>query len=172
MPITTALTWVKQQLAGLPIPGMELTLDATVDPYDPQVEQVNPTAYIWATTGPEKRQSMPRPATGTPQTGSTQAGWKEMDHHVDIFVIWFRQHGDPFPDIAFPVIMDAIEDALRCSQDPVTTQDPVTYRYSQLYGLGENMTYDMAPPEHTTADQRTLIYRGRVLGPVHEEFQA
>jgi hypothetical protein len=172
MPIVTVLTQVYAILNGLSLPGTGgSTLEAHIDQPDPQTDQVNPQAYIWPPTGHEFRQSVPRPQQGTPGTGSVQAGEKQMSHMVEVTLFWFHDPGDT-PDIAFPTILDAVMDALRCTTDPVLVQDPVTFRYSQLFGIGEKMSYDCAYPEATTADQRTLLYRAKVMATVSEEYQA
>ena len=172
MPILTALTHIQQLLDGYPLPGTGgSTLIAVIEPPDPQVDQVNPVAYVWPTEGPENRESLPRPQNGTPGTGSTQAGWKHMGHNVDVWVKWFKDQGDPTPGLSFPTIMDAVMDAIRVSTDGIMLQDPVTFRYSQLYAVGERMKYDIATPM-ATKDQRTLEYNGLVRVTFDESFQA
>jgi hypothetical protein len=172
MPILTAQCHLVSILTGLPLPGFGgSTLQVFVIPPDPETEETEPTAYIWPATGPEKRQTITRPQQGTPGTGGTNAGWKEMEHHFDVFLTWFQFYGDVLPDQSFPVIVDAVMDAFRCTTDPVLVQDPVTFRYSQLYAIGEKMDYEIAVPM-STAQQRTLKHGARVTVNVGEEFQA
>jgi hypothetical protein len=172
MPIWTALNHVESILANLPLPGSGgSTLATFIRPPDPESDQSLPHAYVWPGRGTEMRESVPRPQQGTPGTGSTQAGWKQKHHMVDVWVTWFQDQDDPTPDASFPVIMDAIEDALRCSTDPVKVQDPVTFRWSQLFATGEDMDYDIGLPR-ATRDQRILRYDGKVSLTVKESFQA
>lgn len=173
VPIVTAMTHYQSILTSLPLPGQGgSVLNAVVKPPPAESDQLDPMAYIWPTTGPEKRLAVPRPLQGTPGTGSNQAGQKLMTHAIDIYVLWFQDQDGPDPDMGFLIIMDAILDALRCSTDGVTVQDPVTFRWSTLFAVGEAMTYDVGVPMATTRDQRILEYRGRVAAPCKEEFQA
>jgi len=173
LPITTALTHVHSLLENLSLPGFGgSTLLAVIDPPDPETEQQNAVAYVWPTAGDEKRQSSPRPQQGTPGTGSTQAGHKQMEHRVDVWLIWWRDQGDLTPSISFPVIVDAVMDAMRCSLDAAyNLQDPVTFRYSTLFSIGEKMAYEIAPPR-TALNQRSMVYEGLVRVIACEEFQA
>lgn len=173
MPILTALSYMRQLLYDLPLPGNGgSTLEVVVTPPDPAANQTGPYAYLWASKGPELRQSVPRPYKGTPRTGSTEAGWKEMTHTIHVWVIWFQDQGDTQPDFAFPIIMDAVLDAVRVSPDPVyNVQDPETFRYSTLFKIGEAMTYEISPVR-TVASQRLMRYDGMVTLTVCEEFQA
>ena len=172
MPILTAQTHLVTVLNALPLPGQGgSTLIAQVVPNDPNTDQSQPYAFIWPSAGGEFRQSVPRPAQGTPGTGGTQAGWKQKTHNFNVWVTWDQDQGDPTRDTSFPVIMDAIEDALRCTTDPVQVQDPETYRYSTLFAIGERLQYSIDPPR-SLADQRMLRYDGRVQVSVSEEFQA
>lgn len=172
MPILTAQAHIVSLLTDLPLPGQGgSVLQADVVPLDPDTDQVRPHAFIWPADGPEARQSLPRPQKGTPGTGSTQAGWKEMAHHFDIWLTWFQDQGDPTRDTSFPVIVDAVMDALRCATDPVQVQDPETFRWSTLFAIGEQMTYSIDPPR-STRNMRELRYDGRVSLTAKEAFQA
>jgi hypothetical protein len=170
VPILTAQTWVWSILNGMPIPGNNTPLEVFVTPPNPEEDQLDPHVYVWPSTGSESRQSLPR--APVPNLGTTQSGWKTMPHQLDIWVVWFQDDSDPTPDASFPVIVDAIMDVLRTCQDPVMLTDPVTGRYSQIYGTGERLTYDIATPRGVNADQRILRYDARIAARVLEDFQA
>ncbi len=170
MPILTAQTWVYSVLNGMPLPGNATPLQVFVTPPSVEEDQLDPHAYVWPSTGTESRESLPR--AGVPDVGTNLSGWKQMWHSFDIFLVWFDDDSDPEPDISFPVIVDAVMDALRTCQDPVTQTDPVTGRTSQIYATGERLNYDISPVRGTTADQRIYRYDARILAKVGEEFQA
>jgi len=170
VPILTAQTWIYNVLSGMPLPGNTGPLQAFVTPPNPETDQLDPHCYIWPSTGSEARESLPR--APEPGLGTTQSGWKAMTHQIDIYLTWFDDDSDPDPDISFPVIIDAVMDALRTTQDPVTQTDPVTGRYSQVYATGERMSYDVAAVRGTTADQRILRYDSRIVARLMESFQA
>jgi hypothetical protein len=171
VPLVTATQWLLAVLDQLPLPGGQGTLQAFVTPPNPEEDELNAHAYIWPSSGSEARESMPR--AGTPVTGNTTSGWKTLTHQIDIWVTWFDDtDNDQTPDLSFLTITDAVMDALRTTNDPVTRQDPVTLRYSQLYATGERMTYDVATVRGTTADQRLLRYDSRIAARVLEDMQA
>jgi hypothetical protein len=170
VPILTAQTWVYSILNGMPIPGNATPLEVFVTPPNPEEDQLDPHVYVWPSTGSEGRQSLPR--APVPNLGTTQSGWKTMTHQLDIWTVWFQDDSDPTPDASFPVIVDAILDVLRSCQDPVMLSDPVTGRYSQIYGTGERLSYDVAVPRGVNADQRILRYDARIAARILEDFQA
>ena len=172
MPILTTITHIRQILQDLPLPGTGgSVLQVVVTPPDPAVDQEGPYAYVWADKGPELRQSLSRPYQGTPRTGSTEAGWKCLDHVVNVWLVWFQDQDDPTPDDSFPIIVDAVMDAFRVAIDPAyNVQDPVTFRYSTLTAIGEKMEYEISPVR-VVASQRLRRYDAIVTIHVNEEFQ-
>ena len=137
------LNFVKQQLDGLPMPGPNaLSMRAYITPPDPNVEAQYPTAYVWPPDGresrnPEKGGTIPRNSgPGTP------AGFKPVEHVIDVYIVWFQADDDPQADSLFPGIVDAAMEALRTCKDSATLQDPYDPNItSTLYDLGEDMSY-------------------------------
>ena len=123
MPIASTLAFVKKQLDGLPMPGGIPNMAAYITPPDPNVEAQYPTAYVWPTTGHESRQD---PGTIPRNTGpGTPAGFKPINHMVDVFIIYFGADDDPQADSLFPGIVDAAMFALRTCEDSATLHGPV-----------------------------------------------
>src|SRR5579863_1818323 len=98
MPLVTALNYVYVTLSDLSVPGQGgSTLQAFINPPDPQTDQTNPSAYIWTAVADESRQSLPRASPGVPGTGTDQSGWKNLIHNIDVFLIWDQDASDPTP---------------------------------------------------------------------------
>lgn len=171
MPLVTVTQWLLRVLDQMPLPGNGgQVLQAFITPPNPEENQLDPHCYIWPSAGAESRQSVPRAPVAT--VGTNQSGWKEMNHSVDCWVTFFQDGDhDPNPDLTFPVIVDAVMDGLRTTQDPVLLTDEVTGRLSQISGTGERMNYDVAIPKGTSADQRILRYDSRILVRLQESFQ-
>jgi hypothetical protein len=167
MPLVNAQLYVQSILDGLVIPGPANpgTLEALITPPDPNVE-TTPIAYIWPTRGEEHRQSVPRNIGP-----GTRAAWKEDKHSVDIYLVWFGEDTDPYSDVTFPSIMDAVLKALRESPDPASFTDPNTALQSWMVGVGEQITWETAALR-STADQRWMRYSALILCPFTEMFQA
>lgn len=172
MPLVTATQWLLMVLDGAPLPANTGgPLRAVITPPNPNEREFRPIAYIWPSSWGESRQSMPR--AGVPNLGTTQSGWKDLMHQVDVWVTWFQDGDhDPNPDISYPSIVDVVMDILRTTTDPVLLTDPVTGRLSQIAGTGERMNGDMATPKGTDADQRILRYDSRIVVRLMENFQA
>ena len=168
MPLTETLTYIKGLIDGIPVPGTVGEggpLTVLITPYDPD-ESGEARAYVWSPDAPEKRLAMPR------NTGpGTPAGWKQMIHQVEIFLVWFDSETDSDVDTSFPALIDAVMDVLRTSPNPAPYTDPYTGRASQFINVGEEMTYNYVPP-HSTADQRYLRFDARIRVPLLELFQA
>ena len=170
MPIASTLAFVKNQLDGLPMPGAIPNMAAYITPPDPNVEATTPTAYVWPTTGHESRQD---PGTIPRNTGpGTPAGFKPINHMVDVFIDWFQADDDPQADSIFPGIVDAAMFALRTCEDSATLQDPYNPNIvSTLYDLGEVMSYEIVIS--ALADQAYNRYDCLLrCGPVMELIQA
>lgn len=167
MPIVTVQTWIKAQLDGLIVPGSANVgpLEAFITPPDPN-EGPQPAAYIWPSDGHEKRQTMPR------NTGpGTPAGWKEVRPNIDVYLTWFNSADDPYADVAFPSVIDAIMQKLRTSPDPAEVVDPDSGLVCHLVGVGEEMSWQ-ALSVTATRDQRMLRYDALILVPFLELIQA
>jgi hypothetical protein len=153
MSLVTVQTWIKQQLDGLVLPGPAgvQPLEAVITPPDPN-EDPQPVAYIWPTGGREHRQAVPR------NTGpGTAAGWKNFEPNIDIYLTWFNNQDDPYADVAFPSVVDAVMNALRTSPDPAEMVDPNTGAVSWLAGVGEDMDWSNLGV-NAVNDQRWLRY--------------
>jgi hypothetical protein len=140
VPLASVLAWTKSILDGLPMPGGAENMAAYITPPDPNDEAAPPTAYVWTPTGRESREN---PGTIPRNTGpGTPAGFKPINHTIDVFIDWFQADDDPQADSIFPGIVDAVMFALRTSEDSVTLQDPYNPNItSTLYDLGENIDY-------------------------------
>lgn len=168
MPLNTVHHYLKRLLDGVQVPGTAGTLEAFITPPDPETEPT-PKAYIWGATANEQRTAMPRNLNGDPTT----AGWKQMDHLIDVWLVWFSDEETDAPDLdsAFPAVLDVVSKILRESQDPVQVSDPLTGQPSELLDVGEKMSTEMYPPR-SVADQRILRYDARFQLTIQEVFQA
>lgn len=170
MPIISAQLYVKGTLQDLTPPGttgLRGPVSALITPLDPDV---NPDGiarvYVWPAKGPEKRLAIPR------NTGmGTPAGWKQITHQLEIFLVWMDNPDDPNADVNFPLLIDWVMDVLRTSPNPFQFTDPDTGRVSNMVNLGEVMTYDYVPPR-TLADMAERRYDARIQCSLLELFQA
>ncbi len=114
---------------------------------------------------------MPRAQPGNLATG----GDKQIDHSVDIWLIWLGPANDPNSNTQFPAVIDTVMATLRNVKllDAVTQYavDPVTGQISDLLNVGESMTWDYAPVR-AVADQRYLRYDALITCDVAEIIQA
>jgi hypothetical protein len=169
MPTNTVHHHIKGILDGLIVPGTAGTLEAFICP--PAVrDDPRPAIYIWSARGSERRQSLPRAAAPYQPVG--QSGWKELTHTIEATLTWFDDNTDLNVDHAFPAVVDCVLQALRSAADPVYyVTDPLTGQQSELYAIGEKLTYDMAPPR-AVADQRYLRFDASFIITIMEAFQA
>lgn len=170
MPIISAQQYTAGLLKGMTPPGdtgIRQPIDALITPLDPDVNPDGiPRCYVWPASGPEKRRAKPR------NTGKgTPAGWKQLTHELQIFLIWMDSPDDPNADVNFPAFIDYVMDALRTSPNPSLYTDPETGRSSQMVSLGEVMTYDFVPPR-TLEPQAFRRYDARIRCSLLELFQA
>ena len=164
------MLFVKNQLDGIPMPGGVPNMAAYITPPDPNVEATIPTAYVWPTDGHESRDE---PGTIPRNTGpGTPAGFKPINHMVDVFIVYFGADDDPQADSLFPGIVDAAMFALRTCEDSATLQDPYNPNVTTtLYDLGEIMSYQIVIS--ALADQAFNRYDCLLrCGPVMELIQA
>jgi hypothetical protein len=168
VPLNSAQLFIRDTLDGTSPPGdtgLSGPLVALITPYDPD-QSGAPRAYVWPSMGREKRRAKPRNhGPGTP------AAVKDLNHTVEVFLVWFDSDSDPDADINFPGLIDYVMDLLRTCDNPALVTDPLTGRVSQLVDIGEDMTYTYVPPR-STADQRILRYDARISVPFLETFQA
>lgn len=169
MGINTAALYIQSLLNGLQPPGntgIQGPIEALITPNDPD-ESGLPRIYVWDATGPERRLAWPR------NTGpNTPAGWKEIHHNFELFMVWFDDSDiDQNIDTSFPALIDFVMFTLRTCQDPAPVTDPYTGTSWLLLDIGENMNYTYVPPR-STADQRILRYDAKITMPVIEYFVA
>jgi hypothetical protein len=168
--MVSAITYVQSLLQGLVPPGdtgLAAPIDALITPLDPDV---NPDGvarcYVWPATAPEKRLAMPR------NTGpGTEAGWKSLDHRLEIFLIWMDSPDDPNADVNFPLFIDFVMFILRTSPNEAQWQEAQTGVISHFMNLGEDMSYDFVPPR-TLGPQVMRRYDARITCNLYELFQA
>ena len=147
--------------------GIRQPIDSLITPLDPDV---NPDGvarcYVWPARGPEKRRAMPR------NTGpGTPAGWKQLTHELEIFLIWMDSPDDPKADVNFPLFIDFVMNVLRTSPNPAPYIDPDTGTASSMVNLGEVMSYDFVPPR-TLEPQARRRYDARIRCSLLELFQS
>jgi hypothetical protein len=169
MPLNTVHEYLRRMLDGTQIPGTAGVLEAFITPPDPETEPT-PKAYVWGSLADENRMASPR----IPENGDiTQAGWKQLDHKLDVWLVWFSDEDTDTRTIsvAFPAVVDFVAKILRESPDPAKVADPLTGMESELLDIGERMTIDMYPPR-ATADQRILRYDAKFQLTILETFQS
>lgn len=170
MPIVSCQSYVASILSGMTPPGktgIKGSITALITPLDPDV---NPDGtarcYVWPAHGPEKRLAMPRNSgPGTP------AGWKQISHDLQVFLLWTDKQQDPGKDVNFPLFIDYVMFLLRTSPNPAEWTDPETGETSNIVNLGEQMSYDYVVPR-TLETQRRLRYDARISITLLELFQS
>lgn len=169
MPLNTVHEYLRRMLDGTQIPGSAGTAEAFIAPPDPETEPT-PKFYIWGSTVSEDRMASPR----VPENGDlAQAGWKEMNHLLDIWLVWFSDEDTDSStiNVAFPAVVDMLAKILRESPDPVKVSDPLTGMDSELLDIGERMAIDMYPPR-AMEDARILRYDAKFQLTILETFQS
>jgi hypothetical protein len=170
MPIVSAMNYTASLLQGMLPPGatgINGPVNALVTPLDPDVNEDGVArCYVWPASGPEKRRAMPR------NTGAgTPAGWKDLVHDLQIFLVWMEPDPeDPDVDINFPLFIDWVMDIIRTSPNPAEWTDPDSGIVSSFVNFGEVMSYDFVPPR-TLEGQRMKRYDARIRCSLLELFQ-
>ena len=169
MPIVSAQSYVASILQGMTPPGktgIRAPVNSMITPTDPDVNPSGPPrCYVWPAKGSEKRIAMPRNSgKGTP------AGWKQIPHNLEIFLVWMDNASDAQADVNFPMFIDWVMDILRTSPNPAQWLDPQSGIVSNFANLGEDMTYDYVPPR-TLENQKERRYDARVSVTLWEAFQ-
>jgi hypothetical protein len=172
MPINSVHQVIKGILDGLQIPGpagAHGTLACYITP-PAERDDPSPAIYIYSARGNEHRQSLPR-AQG-PSQPLGQSGWKQMEHTIDGYLTWFDENYDPNVDSNFIAVVDAVMQALRSALDPLYYYtDSLTGQQSEIYAVGEKMTYEIAPPR-AVAEQRMLRFDALLTIHCWEAFQS
>lgn len=170
MPINSVQVYIKGLLDGLPMPYALPNMVAYITPPDPNVEAEFPTAYIWPSNGDESRDAA-KGGTIPRNTGpGTPSGFKNIDHTIDVWIVYFGQDDDPQADTAFPGIVDAVMQRLRTSPERPLVSDPLTGIDSALLDIGEKMSYRIEL--RALSDQAYNRYDGLVTVPLIEVMQA
>jgi hypothetical protein len=157
-------------LNNLPMPSGLPNLAAYITPPSPNVQADVPVAYIWPSTGEESRNSA-RVGTVPRNTGpGTPSGWKNIQHHIDIWLVFFWQDDDSESDTLFTGIVDAVMFALRTSPEIALAVDPYTEQQSWLLDIGENISYRI--DLRAVSDQAYNRYDAQLTVPLIEALQA
>lgn len=175
MPIASTLSHVNSLLDKQNIPGNSgRYLESFISPPDPEEQQRNPHTYVWASRGPEHRDSgkrNPPPAGAALYRPRPQAGWKILKHTIEVYITWFNDNTDPQINASFPLVIDLVMDILRCCAMPMDIVDPATGINCQLINLGEVLSYEYVPVK-STASQRIQRNDALITAPVEEWIQA
>ena len=154
------------------MPGGAPPLAAYVTPPDPNVDADIPTCYIWPSNGREARDTQFAGSMSRNTGPGTTAGFKTIEHQLDIWVVWFGSDEDADADTLFPGMVDAIMYALRTdTPNPYEAlTDPWTGQLTQLANVGETQSYQITV--NSVADQRYLRYDCMLTIPLIEVIQA
>jgi hypothetical protein len=172
----STLAHVNSLLDRASVPGNSgRFLESFISAPDPETTQINPHAYVWASKGPEQRNSGKRntPPAGAPQAtpASTNSGFKILKHSLEIYLTWFNDNMDPQINASFPAVIDLVMNILRCCKMPIDIVDPATGFNCQLINLGEVLNYEYVPTR-STASQRIQRNDAMITAPVEEWIQA
>ncbi len=158
MGLNAVLQHVKSVVDGITVPLQQKPLNAQVVP--PPLEPLSgPMAWITPGTARGGRQTMPR------GPGFTEPRWV-----VDITLDLLDSPNNPTLEQTFPLAVDAVLYALWGTTMPDFITDPTTGNKTQMLAIGEE--YGFEPGNWvTTANGRTLIFRGRITTTVREALQ-
>lgn len=167
MGLASALSYLRDLLDGLPMPGDAPNLSClTTAPPPFEDPGAIPTFYLWLPDGRESRKgdaaSMPR------NTGpGTSSGFKSTVHHLAGEFQW-QNAG---PDLLFYAMLDAIMARLRTAGAPALFTDPYDADLiTQMADVGEEMTYRTAV--RPKPDQQANQYQAVLEIPLTEVIQA
>ncbi len=166
MPINSVQLQVKSILNGLALPGQSLPLLAYIAPPVPG-EVAQTLAFIWGATANE----MPQTFSRAKALGTTLGGFKKVTYNIDIWLYMIDQSDSITADSNFPLVIDAVRNAMASAQYPLLLTDPTTGQVSQLLMIGEKITTDYAPVR-TLDDQQLVLYQGLLVVTVEEAIQS
>ena len=171
MPLVSVQSFFLSILDGLPMPYGKPDAKAYITPPDPRVRAKIPAIYIWPSDGDENR-SPELGGTVPRNTGpNTASGTKGIMHRIDIYLTWFSTGSGKQQDPVFPAMLDAVMYALRFSTPmPVQMTDPNSGLVSEIYNIGEQMTYRTGI--ESTADEREKRYDALITVNTWEIFRA
>lgn len=171
MPLYSVQQYVAGLLDGLRVPQTSQLLKAQITP--PVLQNLNgPVAFVWGGHLRVDRQTGPRGPAG-------QAGFKNLDWEISVYVVYLTNPNAPNSDAVFPQLLDAIMAQVWSS--PVnlfidangvpTGQTVNPPGPTQLWNVGENFRMEYEPV-HTPQTQRMLYYTARLTFDVGEKVQA
>lgn len=140
--------YVQGIINGLVVPGSTGKIEAWIQP--PALEPLDgPKAYVWGGKMRKRRQTVPR-----------GRGFQQLDWIVDIFLAYETVSdttNDSTVDQEFPLIVDAVMDALAATPMPLFITDPTTGKQTQVTSIGEELDLEY-PQEKAPATDRLLYY--------------
>jgi hypothetical protein len=156
--LNSVMQHVKGIVNGIEIPLQPKPLTARVVP--PPVEPLaGPMGWITPGRMTGSRQTMPR------GPGFTAPVWP-----VNITLDLLDLSTDPNIEQAYYLMVDAVFMALFTAEMPLFVTDPTTGLKSQLTAVSED--YGFTPGDWvTTANQRTVLFRGQVTATFREKLQ-
>lgn len=168
MPLNSVQIYVANLLNNLEVPLLGIpAVEAYITP--PVFEDIDrPKAYVWGGRARGRRQTMPRNVSGSLVDG--KSGFKHVDWHVDIYLVYETTPDASELDMEFPSIVDAVMTKLWTTPLNVFITDPVTKVVSQVTSIGEEWDYEMMP-ERTPNTMRMIYYSARITALVTEVIQ-
>jgi hypothetical protein len=155
MSVNTVQLHVQNLLNGLSIPNYQTPLVTYITPPNPG-KLPGPAAYVWATTGTNRRQTAPR-----------GAGFRMMTWDVSIWLMAPGLASDVNANTKFAGLIDTVTNALVTDTMPVMETDPITGLTFQLLAIGEDFNIQQSPV-HALADQRLLMYEALISLTIKE----
>lgn len=159
-----------------PLPPFTQPIQAFIQPPVPGTIAIDqPQVYIWGATWRDMRIAIPR--AGVP--GNVQgtppgpAGLKQKVYNMQLYIVALtpaQGPNVPYPDSAFALVINAVENAMYTAVMPQDLTDPTTKQQSQMLNLGEEIVGDYDVPR-TLQDQRYLRYECRLTVTLTEIYQ-
>jgi hypothetical protein len=175
MPLNSVMQHTKEAISGTIFPtgltwdgvNQVPNLQAHISPPVGTVVSDGPHAFVWGSTLNEKRQTMGGPRT---KQISNTAGFRNLDHRIDIVVRYALPASLVNIDSCFPAIVDSIMEVLRGIQMPITINDELTGRQSTIQIIGEEFQVQNGQI-YALTDQRYWLYGAKITMPVKEVLQ-
>jgi hypothetical protein len=158
MGLNVVQTHAKSITDGIKSPLYKLPLVAYITPPNPG-KLTGPAAYVWATNGTNRRQTMPR-----------GAGFRETNWSISIWLMSPDTASNPNADSAFAALVDSVVEAWVTTTMPISIEDPLTGLTTQLVSVGEEFTIEQSPA-HVLADQRIFLYEALIRFTIKEIAQ-
>lgn len=155
MGLNAVETWARTLVTGVTSPLYQTAVKSYTTPPNPG-KITGPVAYVWATSGPNVRQTAPR-----------GHGFRKTTWIVTTWLMMIGQAADPKAAQPFNCLVDAVVEAWVTAKIPFLYTTPYTTQTSQILTPGERFTIEKAPA-HTLADQRLLLYEAMIRFEVQE----